>query len=483
MKNRIVFLFLLAFVFFLMSLPGYSATAASAKGPDAGMKVTESYVRLAARSTYFWGWPMANIYSRRFAFSQLSQPALMSGIVPVAPLNRLSMLRDYIDPAERLVACPNQDVVYGAASIALDKDAVVVQVPDFGKRFWVYQVVDVRTDSFAELGTMYNTKPGFYLLAGPGWKGTVPRGILKVFRSSTNTGMVVPRVFQDDTASDKEKVKSLISGINVYPLSEYTGSLLHRDWSKLPVIEGEQQSGGQKGETKWVDPEKFFDELPLLLADAKPMPGEGAIYAQAAYLAKLAKSNPSMRKIMIDEAKKADQELVAPLLRLDSFGLPLKYNWGTINNGAAFGLDYFTRTAVARSNILVNKEIETKYFYQDLDESGKRLNGANSYTVTFPKGAVPVKGFWSLTLYNEYHFFEPNSLNRYSIGTKSQGLKYNADGSLTLYVQPQSPGKANESNWLPSRKNADFSLYIRAYWPGKEVLDGSWTPPAVVVSK
>ena len=117
----------------------------------------------------------------------------MSSIVPCAPPNELGMLSDYIAPEERIVACPNQDVVYGAGSAALDISPVVVQVPDFGKRFWVYQVVDLRTDSFAELGAMYGTKPGFYLLVGPKWKGKTPKGIRKVFKSTTSTAFVLPR--------------------------------------------------------------------------------------------------------------------------------------------------------------------------------------------------------------------------------------------------------------------------------------------------
>jgi hypothetical protein len=113
------------------------------------------------------------------------------------------------------------------------------------------------------------------------------------------------------------------------------------------------------------------------------------------------------------------------------------------------------------------------------DSQGARLNGNSHYTVTFAKGQTPpVDGFWSLTLYNKEHLFEPNSLNRFSLGTKSKSLRYNADGSLTLYFQSDSPGKDMESNWVPAPKD-DFSLYIRAYWPKAEILDGTWAPPSV----
>lgn len=108
---------------------------------------------MLARDVYFWAWPMVNVYNRRLAFSKAPEPGIMNDL-PFAPLNRLAMLSDYVAPAERWVACPNQDVVYGASIVALDQSPAVVQVPDFGKRFWVYQVVDLRTDSFADIGAM-----------------------------------------------------------------------------------------------------------------------------------------------------------------------------------------------------------------------------------------------------------------------------------------------------------------------------------------
>ena len=99
------------------------------------------------------------------------------------------------------------------------------------------------------------------------------------------------------------------------------------------------------------------------------------------------------------------------------------------------------------------------------DSQGDQLDGQHLYTVTFAKGQTPpVKGFWSLTLYNAEHFFNNNPLGRYSPGTKNKTLKYNADGSLTLYAGAKSPGVDKESNWLPA-PNGTFSLYMRAYWP------------------
>jgi hypothetical protein len=112
------------------------------------MKITEQYARMVARNAYFWAWPMINIYNKRLSFAQAPEVGIL-GAAPSAPLNRLSMLHDYVEPSQRIVACPNQEVVYGAGRLALDQSPVVIQVPDFAERFWVYQIVDIRTDSFA----------------------------------------------------------------------------------------------------------------------------------------------------------------------------------------------------------------------------------------------------------------------------------------------------------------------------------------------
>ncbi len=453
--------------------PGWAL--AMPPGPSGRVKITEEYAKLVARDVYFWAWPMVNIYNRRLALKDVKD-FVMAGPVPTAPLNRFAMLTDYIDPDQRMVACPNQDVVYGAGSMALDFSPVVVQVPDFGYRFWVYQMVDLRTDGFVQLGKMYGTTPGFYLLVGPDWRGEVPKGITKAFRSPTNTGFAAPRIFMDDTPEDRQAIQNVLRRVMMYPLSEYDGAMKSKDWSKIPKVAAIATGSG---ETKWVFPDRFFDELPVVLADAPPLPGEEARYAQARALLDALKSNPALKPAMIKAAAETEDQLITPLLKFRNWGEQLPFHWSAISNGADFGVDYFTRTAVARSNILVNAPGETKYYYQDLDNAGTRLNGASRYTVTFEKDQTPpVDGFWSLTLYNEHHFFAPNPLKRYSLGTKNKTLQYAPDGSLTIYVQVDPPPEAWRANWLPSPKDADFSLYLRAYWPKTAIIDGSWTPPA-----
>jgi hypothetical protein len=250
--------------------PSPNWASALPPGPDTRVKITEAYAAHVARDAFFWAWPLVNMYNRRLAFSKMKEHRYVGPLLE-APLNGLTMLMDYVNPEERSVACPNQDVVYGLGLLALDVVPVVIQVPDFGDRFWVYQIVDLRTDSFVQLGKMHGTTPGFYLLAGPNWQGEVPRGIKKVFRASTSTGLAGPRVFQDDTPEDRRAVQSVLTGIVMYPLADYDGRM------KTMGVEQAAQSAGRPAgeeETRWVFPEKFFDELPTVLADAPPLPAK-----------------------------------------------------------------------------------------------------------------------------------------------------------------------------------------------------------------
>ena len=161
--------------------------------PVAGTIMHKEYVKTIGRMAYVWGWPLVNSFNRRAGITQAPELGRLGGVVPVAPRGRLCMLNDYVLPKQSFVACPNQDVAYGVAFLSLDEEPFIIQVPDFGDRFWVYALYDARTDQFGEMGKPYGTEPGFYLLVGPNWEGEVPKGITAVIRSSTEFGFVGPR--------------------------------------------------------------------------------------------------------------------------------------------------------------------------------------------------------------------------------------------------------------------------------------------------
>ena len=221
------------------------------RGPAPGARFTPDYVSGIARLAYFWAWPLVNVFNRYIAFKRVRRPILVGGIAPVAPINHVAMLHDYIGWKQRYIACPSQDLIYGFGILDLAREPVVVQVPDFGllglsgdrsqDRRFRQSWHDVRY----EAGLLSAVRP--------------PSGIAASFRGSTNVATLIPRVFQEDDKADNEVLQPLIQAIAVYPLSEFDGKVKTRDWSSLPSLPwiklGEE-------EWKWVDPATFFDILP-----------------------------------------------------------------------------------------------------------------------------------------------------------------------------------------------------------------------------
>ncbi|MFF0607063.1 DUF1254 domain-containing protein [Nocardia tengchongensis] len=454
-----------------------TGSSADLTKPVTGIDMFDSYARTIAQTAYTWGWPLVNMRNRHDQITQAPKPVLLNGILPAAPQGHLAMLSNYIDPAETFVTCPNQDVVYGLAYFDLDAQPVIAQVPDFGDRFWVYSLYDHRTDQFGQLGKPYGTKPGFYLLAGPNWKGDTPKGVEAVIRSTTRIANAIPRVFMDSTPEDHTAIQEVLNKVMIYPLSDFDGKSKTTDWAKLPSVDSPSSDGG--GETKWVVPEKFFDEFASVLDQVPPLPGEEGLYGQFRSMLDAADKNPALKQLLTDTAIATENDLIKQFFAWKHNGVPAGNGWNRSVNNAQYGLDYFNRTGTSKSNMFDNRPTETQYFYTDNDATGAPLDGNRGYSVTFPAGQEPpVEGFWSLTLYNDKHLFNPNELKRYSLGTKNKNLKRNPDGSLTLYAGAHSPGPDRESNWLPA-PSGPFSLYIRAYWGKEPILDGSWQPPAI----
>jgi len=445
--------------------------------PATGVVMHPDYARTIAQMAYVWGWPIVNMINRRAAITQAPHPGHLNGVLPAAPRGQIAMLADYIEPSQTFVTCPNQDVVYGLGFFALDEEPVVMQVPDFGDRFWVYALYDARTDQFGQLGKPYGSKPGFYLLVGPRWRGLKPVGITDIIPCSTSLANAIPRVFQDDTPEDKKAIQPVINQVVAYPLKDFTGQMKTIEWSKAPNIPGPKSTDG--GETKWVIPEKFFDEFGEALDIADPLPGEEALYGQFRLILDAAAKDPELKKVLIAAAVESEQKVIQPFFQWKHNGRPAGNGWNRSTNNAQFGIDYFNRAGTSKSNMFDNRPTETQYFYTDLDGAGSELNGSSNYEIAFAAGQEPpVNGFWSLTLYNDKHLFHPNDLKRYSLGTKNKNLKRNADGSLALYARAKSPGAEKETNWLPA-PDGHFSLYIRAYWGKEGILEGSWKPPFI----
>src|SRR5262249_41717245 len=244
--------------------------------------------------------------------------------------------------------------------------------------------------------------------------------IAGVVRSSTDFAAIMPRIFMDDTPEDHAAIQPVLNQIMLYPLSQFDGKMKTKDWSKLPKVD---RKGSPKEysttQPPWVDPETFFDELPIVMKQVPPMPGEEALYQLFGSVLDEAAKNPEVKKTLRETAFVADKELIAPMMQWRYNSQPAGNGWTSPANNGAFGTDYFHRAGAAKADPYDNKRNETMYFYTDNDSQSQQLVGKSSYAVTFPKGQLPpVRGFWSLTVYNPEHLFYPNAINRFALGTK-----------------------------------------------------------------
>ena len=175
-------------------------------------------------------------------------------------------------------------------------------------------------------------------------------------------------------------------------------------------------------------------------------------------------------------AKDAMQDMIAGAKRGGSANHINGWNV-IVDNTGTYGTSYRQRAIIALAGLGANLPADAIYPTAFMDSDGKPLDGANKYVLHFEKGKTPpADAFWSLTMYDGEGFQVPNPINRFAIGDRDK-LQYNEDGSLDIYVQPDSPGAEKESNWLPSPKSGPIGPTLRIYSPRTEALDGSWAPP------
>ena len=448
---------------------------ATVSGPDAGARLTDSYLSEMGRLAYLWGWPLVNMHNRLSIMEQVPEPGLLGGVVPVGPPGSLGLLHDYITPDEKLVACPNQDVVYGFGILSMEKEPVVVQVPDFGDRFWVFQVCDQRTDGFAELGKMYGTKPGMYLLAGPDWKGETPPGIQKVFRSTTQFSLAGFRT-QLINPGDIENVHKIQAAYKAETLSAF----LHQPAPPpaaavtFPKID------------KDLVKTNFFQYLDFALQFAPPGPEEMAIRSKLARIGIGAGKTFDFKELSVEHKAEVLLGMKSGDGKVDeavkNVGKKLNgWNVASIDGDRAFfNGNWLLRAAAAKAGIYGNDAVEAVYPLTTVDGAGATLDGSkHKYTLTFAAGQFPpVNAFWSVTMYDgKTQLLVANPLKRYLLNsTTLNSYKYGPDGSLTFYIQKNSPGKERESNWLPAPDGPLYAVY-RVYMPGEAVLNGTWKKP------
>ena len=437
--------------------------------------VSPEEARAIAKEAYTYGFPMVDSYRIMYSyFVDSANPEYK------APWNQLRNIPRVFTPEDRAVQTPNSDTPYSMIGLDLRAEPIVLTVPEIDpERYFSIQLIDLYTHNFDYIGSRTTGNGGgSYLIAGPAWSGDVPAGIDRVMRSETELAIGIYRTQLFDP-SDLDNVKAVQAGYRAEPLSAFLGQPA---LPAPPTIDFPQPLSADKQRTS----SEFFDILNFTLQFAPTHPSEEDLMARFATVGVGAglefdgDDSPEM-KTVIEQGIADAWEAQAALKQL--------VDAGEVTSGDMFGTreylqnNYAYRMAAAVLGIYGNSKQEAMYPVYMTDAEGQPLDGgANRYVLRFgpPGQASPVNAFWSLTMYElPSSLLSANPLDRYLINSPMlPQLRRDADGSVTLVIQHDSPGQAMEPNWLPA-PDGPFFMVLRLYWPKDEVLDGSRTPPAL----
>jgi hypothetical protein len=390
------------------------------------------------------------------------------------------------------VVLPNVNVLYNNAFLNLQPEPMVLHIPDTQGRFFIQEILDAWTNVDFDPGSRLGTPPGDYLITGPDWTGTVPAGITQVFAMPTNLAWIAGRNFTTGEPDDVNIANQIQHQFTLTPLSAYGTPYTPPpnpfvnpaiDMNTPPVNQVSNMSAGT-----------FFGSLAALWMTNPPQPVDGPTLANLAKVGLVPgqpydiSQQPRAVQIGINEAARAELKYISSDLALLKVHQPS--NGWTLSVGfdGQWSTDYFQRAVTAYRGLGANAQQDAVYGYANRDSAGRLLNGANSYTITFPAGSLPPveqpygqNGFWSVTVYNADGFLgdTPNVMGSTQITAGT--WKPNADGSYTIVIQQDQP--ADTSNWIKP-PDGDFVLLLRMYSPLGQVYDKldpqyPYEPPAI----
>jgi hypothetical protein len=417
-----------------------------------------------------YGYPAIEMYRSRWEWHyDRSSPNYNT------PINQLGHARRATHE-DRFVVTPINDAVYSRAFVDLSAEPVVIEVPPIPDPYWTVQIVDFYTNSFAYIGKRLGDVPGAYALVGPQWRGVLPEGLTRSIVSPTPVACLLARVAI--TNDDEDAAIALQRQFAVTPLRVWTGEAAEGAMVPPPRPYLDFKAG---------EPLDFYRMLNWILTENPAPAADAGVLGllERIGIAPGTEFDPtSLHPAMVDGLRRGVEQGLASLLGELPFCVPNVNGWLIPNpdRSGNFGTDYHLRLVTAEIGLLANDAIEALYIGCFMDDAGEPLVGGREYVLHFDGDRLPpVREFWSVTMYTHpAGFLTESSTNRYAIGTLTPGFAHNADGSVDIYIQRESPGGERESNWLPTTPLGElFRMILRMYNPGPHILNGTWQPPAI----
>src|SRR5216110_1768994 len=435
--------------------------------------ITPAETKAIAEEGFIYGLPIVMNYGVMYEYAVDKNSGQYK-----APFNQINNEARVFTYKDTSVITPNSDTPYSILWTDLRAEPIVLSVPAVEKsRYFSVMLCDGNTYNYGYIGSRATgNEPGDYMVAGPDWKGETPPGIKKVFRSSTQFSAVAYRT-QLFNPEDMPNVVKIQAGYKVQPFSQYL---------KRPAPPAAPAVNFPKINKEMVKT-GFFDYLAFALQFAPAEPQEKEIRGKLARLGDLAALSQEQKAAVMAGVKEGEakikQYLESGQKNINGWKVASLFGDSAFYNG-----DWLKRAAAAQAVIYGNDAAEAMYPMTKTLANGEALDASkHNYTLTFAKDQFPpVNAFWSVTMYDgKSQLLIKNPINRYLINSPMlPNMKKSADGSLTLYIQKDSPGTDKESNWLPA-PNDTIYLVMRLYWPKTEAPsilpagEGTWKPPGI----
>lgn len=434
---------------------------------------------------YVYGYPLVTMEMTRRIMTNVAEPEGTR-----APMGHFARIRSYPDAEFRDVTAPNADTLYTTAWIDVSKEPYVLSLPDANDRYYLFPMLDGWTNVFEVPGKRTTgTGAQKYAITGPGWKGELPDGVTE-YKAPTSLVWLLGRIYCTGTPEDYAAVHKMQDEISLVPLSSYGKPYTPPAGKVDPSV---VMKTAVREQVNALSVDAYFTLLAKLMVDNPPAEADKPMLEKMAKLGIVpgqpfdgSKLGPVARKAFSEVPKIANDKIMRWLKEGVLAGdMKLEHGWAFTTKTGLYGTNYIQRALVTAIGLGANRPQDAVYPTSEGPDLVESYTGEKKYVMHFEKGQLPpAQGFWSLTMYDKDYFFVKNPLDRYSISAR-QDLKPNADGSVDLYIQNESPGKDKESNWLPAPKDK-FILMLRLYWPQENppsIIDGSWKIPPVKAVK
>ena len=423
---------------------------------------------------YVYGFPLVIMDLTKDAGTAVSTAGEIT-----APVNQFAMMTHYPDASFRAVPRTGLDTLFAVAWADLDKEPLVLSVPDTNGRYYVIAFFDMWSNVFDSIGKR-NTGTGAanFLLVGPNWHGTPPADASRIFRSPTRWVWVNGQM-QANGEQDYAVVNALQKQYMLTPLSAWGKP--YTPPAQAPIAAGANPNAQPVEEVQKMDAGQFFGRMANLMKDNPPAPADAPMVKKLEKLGIVPGQDFDISRVDSNTARGLQRAMGAfAILEKGVKKLKTVNGWIVIpKDFADYGTDYTTRAGIALIGLGGIRPQDVVYPTAFDDGDNKPLDSANRYVMHFEKGQTPpTNATWSVSMYDPQGFYVPNTINRYNLAMW-MSMKYNPDGSLDIYIQSTSPGPDKEANWLPTPASGPFSLTVRDYWPTEAVLDGTYKVPPI----